>query len=121
MDRSPYESFKPVFKTDYEFLKEDFYSKEFETNVSFFIWFEEYAKGKRIDYPFSSFISVTHKLTQVWTTSKGEKITSELPPTKSFVMETKDPNKLVVASPFKIRDSKQLVSLTDIQFFCKIE
>ena len=31
-------------------------------------------------------------------------------------METKDPNKLVVASPFKIRDGKQPISLGDIQF-----
>ena len=31
-------------------------------------------------------------------------------------METKDPNKPVVASPFKIRDSKQPISPMDIQY-----
>ena len=38
-----------------------------------------------------------------------------MPLTKSFVMETKDPNKPIIASPFKIMDNKQPVSPVDIQ------
>ena len=44
-----------------------------------------------------------------------KKIIFELPPSKSFVMETKDPNKPVIASPFKIRDARQPLSIEDIQ------
>ena len=133
MDRSLFESVKPIFQTDYEFLKENFYFednlqkrswfldnfqgsrkkhmhnswikfiRDFETNVPFFTWFKEYAKGNLIDYTFSSSLSVTNKSTHTWTTLKGEKITSELPPTKSFVIEKRDPNKPIVASPLKLR------------------
>ena len=81
----------------------------------FFICFDEYAKGNKINYLNSSSISVTNKLIQAWTTLDGEKITFELPLTKSFVMETKDPNRLVVALPFKVRDNKLPIFLRDIQ------
>ena len=38
-----------------------------------------------------------------------------MPPPKTFVMETKDPSKSIVTSPFKVKDNKQPISLGDIQ------
>ena len=82
--------------------------QKYRTNIPFFFnWFKEYAKGKGINYPFSSSLWVTTRSTQIWITLKGEKIIFELPLSKSFIVETKDSHKLVIAFLFKIH-AKQL-------------